>query len=351
MTVTIDISTESIIRRLGVVLLLVAAALVLYHIRSALGVFVVAGFIAIAVNGPVNRLSPYMPGENRRLATTLVFILIGLIVSLIVALIVPVISTQGRELAVQLPSYLDELQMGEGTLSRWLNSVDLVGSIETLMSNVATGLAASSGTVIGLINRLLSNLLLLVFTVALAFHLTIEGPTWIDGLSRQLSKRLRSGGATLIARMYKAVTGFVNGQLIVTSISATTTLILLTILGMPAPVSLAAVIWLTGLIPLIGNTLGAVIIIAVALSQSIVTAIMLGIFYIIYQQIENNVFEPIIQSRTISMTPLFVLLSALVGVYIAGFVGALLAIPAGACLKILINYYIEKGGPEALTHR
>lgn len=341
MTTRVDISTANLIKRFGFVIILVALAYTAYMAMTAIAMILVAGFLALAVNRPVAAITRRLPFGGRKLAAGIVFSIIGLVVSLVVALILPLIGTQGRELATQLPVYLEDLESADNFLGRWLNNYDLSSAFEGFIEGLIGGLATSFDAVLVTVEAALNNLVIFIFTIALAFLMATESPAWTKWFKHLIPVRIRSTTTTLLEKMYTAVTGFVNGQLIITSIASLTTLLLLTLLGVPAPLSLAAVIWVTGLIPLIGNTLGATVVIAVALAQSLPIALFLTGYYIVYQQIENNVLEPIVQAHTVHMTPLFILTSALIGVYAAGFIGALLAIPAGACVKILINYIIE----------
>ncbi|MEX0668161.1 MAG: AI-2E family transporter [Candidatus Saccharimonadales bacterium] len=341
MLATIDISTSAIFKRLLFVTILLVLAVLAYNSRDAIGVFIMAGFIALAMHGPITKLQTYMPSNNRKLAAMIGFLVVGFFVSVIIALIIPVMATQVRELALQAPGYLQDLSSGDNLIATWMQSLDVVGNFQNFLSNVSSSLTISIDLIINLVNRVVNNIITFLFTIVLSFLMVVEGPDKIRQIKQLMPKQSESTIAVLMPKMYRAVTGFVAGQLIITSIAATTTLILLIVFGVPAPLSLAAVIWVTGLIPLVGNTLGAVIVIAVALSQSIFVGILLSIYYIIYQQIENNVFEPIIQSRTIQMTPLYVIVSAIIGVFAAGFIGALIAIPIGASIKIVFDYFTE----------
>ncbi|MEX0934192.1 MAG: AI-2E family transporter, partial [Candidatus Saccharimonadales bacterium] len=314
MLATIDISTSAIFKRLLFVTALFALAVLAYNLQGVIRMLIIAGFVALAMHGPVTRLQAHLPINNRKLAAMISFLIVGAFLSIIIALVIPVITTQARELVLAAPSYFHELSSGDNLIATWMQHLDVVGNFQTFLSGVASSLTLSADLIIGLINRAVANIITFLFTIVLSFLMVVEGPDWAKQAKQLIPKQSESTTITLLSKMYRAVTGFVTGQIIITSIAATATLILLLIFGVPAPLSLAAVIWVTGLIPLVGNTLGAIIVIAVALSQSIFVAIFLSIYYIVYQQIENSIFEPIIQSRTIQMTPLFVIVSAIIGV-------------------------------------
>lgn len=347
MTWHIDIPSRNIVRIFGFVTAIIALLIFAYFALEALGVLIVAAFLAMATHKPVTFLAKYVPVGGRKLAALGVFMVIAVIAGLIVYLIIPLITEQGQELIAKIPAHIESLRSGETVISRWLLEFNVFSYLETFLTGVFQGIVHSAQTTVDILKIIIKNAIAIFFAILIGFALVVEGPQKLDAIDSLLSPGTRKHVRTLRNRMFHAVTGFVNGQLIITTISATATFILLTILGVPAPLSLAAVVWLTGLIPLIGNTLGAIVVILVTLSQSMTIALFFVIFYIIYQQIENNVLSPIIQARTVHLTPLTVLISAFVGVTIAGFLGALLAVPIGASVRAVVEYYFEQRGSPA----
>ncbi|MEX0934193.1 MAG: AI-2E family transporter, partial [Candidatus Saccharimonadales bacterium] len=155
-------------------------------------------------------------------------------------------------------------------------------------------------------------------------------------------KQHRNHRQDLAAKMYRIITAYVNGQLLIATINGLVTFIVLSIVGIPYALSLAAISALLGLIPVIGTTLGAVIIIGVGFFESVTAAIILTIYFVVYQQVENNVIQPAIQSRSLGMSPLLILISVIIGFSLAGILGGLLAIPIMGCLRILVLDYISE---------
>jgi predicted PurR-regulated permease PerM len=150
------------------------------------------------------------------------------------------------------------------------------------------------------------------------------------------------------------VTGYVNGQLFIATVAALFAMVALlissTILGVSInAVALASIVGLIGLIPMIGNTIAAIIVIIFCLFVSLPLAIIMAVFFLVYQQVENATLQPYIQSKYNELTPLTVFVAALLGVSIAGFLGALVAIPVAGCLRIiLVEYYSDKFAPKKL---
>lgn len=347
MTLTLDLSSKSIARVFYIATAVVLLMGIMYAAIEVIGVLAIAVFLAVATNAPVTYLNHKLPFFGRKVAALIVFAAIGAVISLIVYLIIPLIVEQGQELIFRLPGYIESLRSGDTALSLWLLEINFFEHLEAFLVSVFEGIVNSAGTTTEFIMSIMNNVINILFTVVIGFAFVVEAPSRIDSMDSFLPEKMKEPISILRGRMYEVISGFVHGQLIITTLAASFTFILLTILGVPSPFSLAAVIWLTGLIPMVGNTLGAIVVIAVALSQSLGVALFLTGYYIIYQQVENNVFEPLIQAKSTHLTPLVVLASVVIGVHIGGFVGAVLAIPAGACVLVAVEYIFEKLRPDS----
>jgi predicted PurR-regulated permease PerM len=123
-------------------------------------------------------------------------------------------------------------------------------------------------------------------------------------------------------------------------IAAVPTGILLAILHVPFAVSLAIIVGLFDLIPLVGATLGAIIVLIVCLFTSQLAAIVMLIYFLVFQQVENHVFQPFIFGKSVAISPLLVLVAVLFGAALGNILGALIAIPVVASLQILVKDYL-----------
>jgi len=147
--------------------------------------------------------------------------------------------------------------------------------------------------------------------------------------------------------MYRVVTGFVNGQLAVAAIAGVSTLIVLlalsATLGLSAnlAVPLAVVIFFCGMVPMVGATIGAVLVGLVLLLNNPTAALIFLIYFIVYQQIENNFISPTIQSKSVELSALGILAAILIGVSLGGLLGGVIAIPVAGCLRVLLIDQLE----------
>jgi predicted PurR-regulated permease PerM len=133
----------------------------------------------------------------------------------------------------------------------------------------------------------------------------------------------------------KAVTGYMTGNLVISAIAGTLTYIVLWIMGVPYKGVVALFVAFADLIPLVGATLGAIVAIAVAALHSLPAALVVLVFFVVYQQAENHLVQPVIMSRNVQLSALTVTIAILLGVELLGFLGALLAIPIAGILHVI----------------
>ena len=148
------------------------------------------------------------------------------------------------------------------------------------------------------------------------------------------SRRARVGLLTdeILAR----VGGYVAGAVSIATLNGALTYVLLTFLGIDYAVALAMLVFLTGLIPLIGATIGAVVLFAVALFSSVQAGIVVAVWFLVYQQLENYLLYPRIMQRSVDVSPAATVVAVLVGGALLGVLGALLAIPIAAALQLVL---------------
>ncbi len=174
----------------------------------------------------------------------------------------------------------------------------------------------------------------------MTFFLLLDGKRMARWLLRRFGGEHQERMKEVVGRIYRSTAGYVSGALTITTINGVLTFIVLTILGVPFAVPLAVLMSFFGLIPLVGATIGGVIILLVTLFTDFPQAtIIYAIFLIIYQQVENNVLQPFIFKRTVNVHPLAVIVGILAGSALLGVVGALVAIPVVAALQIVLREF------------
>lgn len=364
MKVTINVETKTFVRFLVVVSAFCATVFFAWQLWAALLIIAVAVFLAVALSRPVNAIAPRMPGNSRAAATGIAYLLLLAPIIAFGYVAVPVIIDQTLIFIDTLPYYAARLGDQTGFIAGMIDRYNLqeqidqfVVSIQSYATNAMQGIGA---TVVGGVTAFFAGLVAFITVLVLTFLMLIEGPRWVDRAwnlytdAEKLERHQR-----LLAKMYRVVSGYVNGQMLVATITAVVgtvgILILTYFFNVPTSVvlPLAAILFITDLIPLIGATVGAIIILLVLALNDPAAAIAFLVGYLIYQQIENNFIQPLVQSRTTALSALTVLIAVIIGVTLLGIVGALLAVPLAGCIKVLLEDYMEhrKSKPHPHRHR
>jgi predicted PurR-regulated permease PerM len=327
------------------VLIVVAVVLILYLIyllRHPIGLVLVAGFIAVALSGPVNYLNRRM---RRGFAITIVYIGLLLLPIGLGALVIPPVVSQVETFATNAPRYANDVRSyieKNKTLRGLQDKYDIGGQLQkkaaTLPARIGDAATVLGNIGLGLVNSIFQ----LVTILILAAFMLGSGRRWVDAyLGHQppdRAARLRR----VSERVADAVGSYVAGALFQAAIAGITAYILMWILGVPFRGPLAVLVALLDLIPLVGATIGALIVGVVTLFANFPTAtIVWAVFSIVYQQVENSVIQPRIQQRAVDVQPFVILVAVLFGSTLLGVVGALVAVPAAAALQIVIREWLR----------
>ena len=349
-------TSRAVLRVVAIVVAVVAILYVAFLLRTPLSWIVVAGFLAIAVSGPVAFLARRMP---RGLAIAIVYLGVVLLPVALAALIVPPVVTQASDLIAQAPDYARDISafvQSNDTLQQLEQQYDITGTLEAEAAKLPSSIGDAAGALRDFGAGIVGSIFAAVTILILSVFMVGGGPRWIRGLVERQppdrAQRLR-GALDSVGR---AVGSYVGGAMIQATIAGVTTFVILLILGVPAAGTLAVVVALLDLIPLVGATLGAVLVGIVTLFANFPTATIVWVIWaIVYQQLENNVIQPQIQRRAVRLEPFVVLVAVLFGSTLFGIVGAILAIPLAATLQIAVKelwaYRAEvSGASSAIGH-
>lgn len=340
----ITVSNHTVIRILALVIISFMFLAALNRASHAIILIFTAFFLALALNVPVHWLAARLPGKrrgNRTLATSISFLIVIALLIGFLASIVPPLVKQTSNFIEAAPELIENARSGNSSVGRFINRYDLQEQSDKLSAELGDRLQNIGSSAFSTFTRITSSIFSTITILVLTFMMLIEGPYWI-----KFAKRLIPDGkephVELIANdMYKVITGFVNGQVTLAAMAAVLILVPLVIFNVSYPIALMVIVFICGLIPLVGHTIGAVIVSTVALFQSPISAIGVLVYYILYQQIENYVLQPKIQANSTNMSPLLVFSSVIIGVNFGGLFGGLVAIPVAGCLRILVLDYLK----------
>lgn len=345
--ITINIANRTMVRAI----LWVVTAILLYKLLGKIThVLILIGssiFLALALNPVVGWLSRKLNIKSRVRATAAAYVLVMAVIIGFLILIVPPLIHQTRDFINTVPQTVQNFQNSDSALARSArrynfdkNLTDTANEFTSKYSNFGTTALNTGKRIIGAVVSVLA-------VLTLTFMMLVEGPAWLKLGMGLLPPKNRKHTMTLAEKMYKAVSGFVNGQVIMALLAGTFSFIALEITSQVLnvqinAVALAGIIAVLDIIPLFGNPISSAIVLIVCLLNSVPLALVMLIYFVIYYQLENMTFQPYIQSRLNQLTPMSVFVAALIGIGFAGFLGALVAIPVASAAKILLEDYFER---------
>jgi len=341
------------------VLLIVGTVLVLTVLRltaHALFILFIAFFFALALNAPVSFIARHIPGRargSRAWATSIGFIVVILAIGIFIGSFVPPLTRQTQNLVDAAPGLIEDVRTQRGAAGQFIAHYNLDGPINSLSEEITSRVknGNGAGTAFSTVQSVGTSLVTLLTVLVLTFMMLVEGPRRVRLVHELIPQQHKVLASRIVKNMYKVVKGFVNGQVVLAAIAALLITPALFALDISYPIGLAVIVFICGLIPLVGHTIGAVIVTIIALFTSPSAAIIILAYYILYQQIENYLIQPRIQANSTDMSPLLIFGSVVVGTSFGGLLGGLLAIPVAGCIRILVlEYFRSKGlikGPMA----
>jgi predicted PurR-regulated permease PerM len=243
----------------------------------------------------------------------------------------------GQDFARDIPGFVDRAQHGEGRVGELIKRFNIDEKVKENAPKLQEALSNAGGPAVQAAQKVASGLLALLTILVLSFLMLLQAPHIISSFLTLLSPKHAVQVRRIGEDCARAVTGYMAGNLVISVIAGVSTWLFLTIVGVPFAGVLGLWVGFADLLPLVGATIGAIPTIAIAFLDSSGAGIAMLIFYIVYQQIENHLLQPVVMSRTVNLNPLLVLLSVLVGVELAGFVGALLAIPGAGVIQVVVR--------------
>jgi predicted PurR-regulated permease PerM len=353
MKVRIEIDTRTFVRFWLVVIGFAFAILAIYSARTALVLLGVAFFLALALNAPVSYLAKYLPGRSRVAATAVAYILVVALLGAFIFLVVPPIVQQTDKFVQTIPTLVSNASAQWHGFGDFVAKYHLQAQVDQAVNSLkdgATGWAANAGrNVVSGLGSLLGLVISTFLVLVLSFLMLIEGPMWLNRIWGVYNDQDRMEyHKKLVHRMYNVVRGYVTGQLTVSAIGALLAglgvFIISLFLNVPGNLALPtiAICFVLSLIPMFGSSIAGALISVLLAFNDVSAGIVFVIYFIIYQQIENNFIAPTVQARTVQLSALVVLASVTIGLYVFGLAGGIISIPIAGCIKVLVEDYLER---------
>ncbi len=347
--VEVTISNRTIARAVGIIVATLLAISFLRNITHVLELIFIAMFLGLALNPGVSWISRRLHLKSRAAATGIAYVVVVLVLGFFLSMVVPPLAKETIDFVRDIPDTLNSLNDNTTSLGRLVERYNLRENVEGLTENIRTRTQNIQQPVLSTATKVGAGLISVFTVLVLTFMFLVEGPQWAKRFWQLHPTDRLEHNKILAQRMYRIVTGYVNGQVLIAAIAAMFAMVTLVIASTlfnvtVNAIALAGIVFLFGLIPLIGNTLAAVIVVLVVLLSSFGLALSMLIYFLIYQQVENVTLQPYIQAKNNELTPLLVFIAALVGAGFGGILGAFVAIPVAGCSKILFLDYLERVG-------
>ncbi len=340
---------RTIVATIAMVLCTALLLLVVWDVRRILTWIVVAAFFAVALHPVVGWVQRRVTWCRRTLATLLVFVVVLLVIGGLLAAFTVPLAQEGTTFAHRLPKLVNDAQHGRGPVGDFLQRTHALSWIHDHQDKIRSFAQGLTTPAAGVLAGVASGIAGVVTIFVLAFLMVLEGPKLVDGTLGLLREDRRDRVRTVGADCAKSVTGYISGNLLISVICGVLTYVALKVSGVPFSGLIALFVAIADLIPMVGATIGAIVGIVAAVIHSIPAMIVMAIFFVVYQLLENHLLQPLILSRTVKLNPLTVLVAILVAVELAGILGALLAIPVAGMIQVVARdlWDHRSGRPKA----
>jgi predicted PurR-regulated permease PerM len=337
----VTVRPRTILTVVGLTAVVVLVLLIVYLSWRVLTWIVIAMLLAAALNPIVEAFE--RRGLSRAWAASVVFLAVLLAFTAIGFLIIPTLITQVTDFVNAVPGFVDDLTAGRGPLGFLQDRYQIVDRIREAINERGVGsIVGVSGPVIDVVRSVVTAVVGTVTVIFLTFFMLLEGPRTLSTLLDLLPENARPRYERVGRDIYGTISGYVSGNLLISLVAGVLATILLYALGSDFAIALGLFVAILDLVPLAGATVAAIIVTTVVwIEGGWFRALIAIVFFLVYQQFENHVLQPLVYGRTVQLSPLLVLCAVLVGAQLAGIFGALLAIPVAGSLLAIAREIIE----------
>ena len=347
MRVSVSVTNKTILRIIIWAILAILAFHFFHKVGHILTLIFTSFFLALALNPAVGWMSRRFKIDSRVRATAAAYIVVVAVIAGIVVLVMPPLVNQTRQFIKEVPTSISNFQSKDNGLAREAKRYHLDKKLQKAASDFANSHGNFGSTVLDTGKRVIEIVASILAVLVMTFMMLVEGPYWTEVVVGLTPAKDKERYKKMAQRMYKGVSGFVNGQVIVSLLAGAFAFIALETISHIVGVNvnaaaLAGIVAVFGLIPLFGNPMSSLIVILFCLLNSVSLAAVMLVYFVIYFFVESHTFQPYIQSRLNKLTALTVFIAALLGIGYAGFLGAIIAIPTASAIKVLLEDYFER---------
>jgi predicted PurR-regulated permease PerM len=333
---------RTILAVLGIVLAVAALLQVLWLARQVLTWILIAGFLALALDPAVSFLQR-RGIRQRGIAIGTTYLIVAGAIVVIGATFIPTLVDEVNNFVDAVPGYVEDLTKGRGRLGFLERDYHIVERAREAVAGVEISrILGVSGTAVAVTRGVITAIAALITIIVLTFFMLLEGPRIIERVLSLVPEERRPRWRMVGRQIYATIGGYVAGALTIALVAGFTTAMLLSVLSVSYAIALALLVAILDLIPLAGATIGAVVVSTVAfLDRGVTVGLIVVVWFIVYQQVENHALYPLVYSRTIALSPLTILIAVLIGASLAGVLGALAAIPIAGTIQVVLIEWLR----------
>ena len=333
----VDLPARTVLRTILLILFVALVLEVVWIARGVITWIVIAVFLTLALN-PLVEVVQRNVVARRGLAIGITYLVVLGAIAGIGATFVPRLVDEVNGLVDATPDYVEDLTEGRGRLGFLQRDYKIVDKVrEQVNDGGASKVLGLSGTAVGVAKSVITTIVAILTIVFMTFFMLLEGGNWMERFYGLLPEHQQARWRAVGTDIYRTVGGYVTGNLLISLIAGTAATIVLLVMGVPYAVALGLLVGILDLIPLAGATIAAIVVSTVAFLHSVPAGIVVVIFFVVYQQLENHFLQPVIYGRTVQLSPLAVLISVLIGAELAGILGALAAIPVAGSIQVIVR--------------
>jgi predicted PurR-regulated permease PerM len=267
------------------------------------------------------------------------------------SLFVPTLVDEANDFVRAIPDYVQDVSEGRGPLGDLAERYDVVERVrQAVETGGAAGVLGFSGTALAITERIVTAIVAAVTIAFLTFFMLLEGPRWLERFFALLPDDSRERWQRVGRDVYRTIGGYVTGNLLISIIAGVISTVVLLVTGVSYAVALGLLVAILDLVPLAGATLAAILVTTVAfVDQGWIVGVIVLVYFVLYQQFENHVLQPVVYSRTVQLSPLAILIAVLIGAKLAGVLGALGAIPVAGTIQVLIVDWLRLRRQQAVA--
>jgi predicted PurR-regulated permease PerM len=330
------VPTRTILATIGWLLVTALLLYILVHVRQVITWLIVGAFFAIALAPVVGWVQGRMLGGKRRsVATLLVFLLAFIVLAGVVTAFAVPLAKEGTKVAGQLPGLIEDARSGRGPVGDLLERTHALQWVQDNQDKIGKFASGLTSPAAGVLSGIATGIAGFFTVLVLAYLMVLEGPKIVDGTLNLFQPTTGTRIRRVATDCAKSVTGYLSGNLLISVICGVLTYAVLKISGVPFAGLIALFVGIADLVPLVGATIGGLVAVLAGFIHSVPAGIAVVVFFVLYQQLENHLLQPLVFARTVKVNPLTVIVAILVGVELAGILGALLAIPVASIIQVI----------------